>query len=479
MKNRRLHHHRHHHHHGGSEVAPKLRTDLAIAQNPIPFPSVGGSLGKNIIITDPDFGTKIVRATDSSSGLGNSDPLQTADGASTSIWSVGDTLLILRDTGAYGYLFQFDIATMKVTQLGKASPYQIGGQYEFSGSTPGVLYVCPYAKHLFQPAGITSANGTSVYKLTYKLVDSVWTYESCVEVCDFANILPAGFTVVWQSGLSVSQGEEVFSMSFSEGDQDTAIYGCLWRAGSGYRMINTATLEITGQWGQVGNAVLSGYVGTPPITGFTIHEISQHANPDITVISCVQLPAASELWWLNNWTLDIIGDGLGGHHCPGYVNFWSGSPGGGQWEGSPNATPTGPRLWLVPNQAGPPGLPAKQTPPQSFIGDEHASMAPFKANDETLMFAAYGPPVPSPFTSCWMGEVVAFDVTGAISGEQGTAYRVCHTYNSGLSSFFIVAGTFVCPSKTGSFAAFTSDWGGALGLTAGKQQRGDVFIVKV
>ena len=48
----------------GPPTYPCARRDLRVAKLPEPVPNVGGVRGEGTIITDPDFGTEIIRVTD-------------------------------------------------------------------------------------------------------------------------------------------------------------------------------------------------------------------------------------------------------------------------------------------------------------------------------------------------------------------------------------------------------------------------------
>src|SRR5271157_3190824 len=117
-------------------MPPSLRTDLNIQQWPATFPNVGGRLGKNTIVSDPNFGSQIVRITDASSGSGGNQSLQTGDSAQKMAWNTNDTLLFVRNTQATDYLTQFDPVALQATQL----PYSTQNNTAFSCVSPGVFF---------------------------------------------------------------------------------------------------------------------------------------------------------------------------------------------------------------------------------------------------------------------------------------------------------------------------------------------------
>jgi hypothetical protein len=445
----------------------KSRTDLSIEQIPSPLPNVGGLLGKNTVYTDPVFGSKVCRITDGASA-GNFDSMQTNVPGSYSNSNTNDTLLALQSTGGSTFFFQFDPATMQTTQLS----LKVAGHGGFSNVKPNVYYLALGANHVLN--GFTG-NGMAIYALTFAQVNKVWALASVELLCDFAKMLPAGFKVLWQSEVDISRGDSVFSLSVSEHEQDTAYFSCLYKTGArgGYRVLNTQTMQVVGDWGKVGTVSLS----NTTLTKFFLHGVNQTPNPLYTVLSPVGTGVLGGIVWANEG-LEATQIELSGHHGIGFLSAYC-SPGRGQFIQAPYADPAQ-HTKLIQQ------LPEYQTPPQTLVGDEHCGFGPISVTDESLLFISFGPPVVSPYTSCWMGEVVGLDVTGKVSGVKGTMYRICHTYNSGKSLEYIVTNSMAVPSKTGKFVWFTSDFFGVLGSivgaatgTPGVDARGDVFGVRV
>jgi hypothetical protein len=453
--------------------APNYITDLNIYQLP-GTPLFSGLLGLNQIAIDPVFGSRIMRLTDGSSGNGNFRSMQTIDDPSGyPIWNTDDTLIASKSTGGAGFLFQFDPVNMQGTQLGTDVPYKLVGPYCFSRVNPGIIY--------------NVVNGSVLNALVYAFIGGVWVYQTTNLICDFADILPPGFNVNWNSDLTLSFDDTVFGMAFSEGNQNTGFYACLFKVGSGFRRLNTQTLEVIGDWGATGTAVLT----NTSFNSFLLHGINQTPNPSYLTLSPVRTGGGTIVW--NSAGLTLTQTKLSGHHCLGYLGLFTGNPGGGQYDAATYANPPVHTI-VVPKQKGPPGLPAYQDPPQSYTGDQHSAFGPVDLNDNSLMYVTNGARSVFPFTSCWMGEVRAYDVTGAISGSKGTVYRICHTYNSGHSTEYITANSQFVPSHSGKFVAFNSDMsapsnvggpsllgstdGDAVGII-GTNGRGDIFIVAI
>jgi hypothetical protein len=426
-----------------------LRTDLDIAQLPSPIPNFGGLLGKNIIQTDPSFGTQIVRATDASTN--NNSSMFTADSPESTLWNVDDTMLALRHKGGTAVLFQFDPTFLTTTKL----PYSYG-RVSFSSIEPGVLYV---------------VDGTQLWELEFELVNGAWTLQTQTLLADFASILPPGFEVDWRGVFSHSDDDSTFLLAVSSGIQGTGYNVCVWQSGhdsGGYRMLNTETGAITGDWGQIGTAT-----GYPFSKSSAVHDASMTPNPEYASVGMVTGLALWEISTLNVATAKHSA----GHRAKGFLHYYTGGPGGGQYGEVPYDSPDKERL-IVPDDM----LPKEQDPKQTYAGDQHSAFGYVSTTDDSIFWVTSTSTV-TPFTSCWMNEVRGYQATGP---DSGTVYRACHTFNSGKSKEFVVLNAIGIPSQTGRFVAFSSDMMGTLGSTSGQptgtlgvDARGDVFIVQV
>lgn len=425
-----------------------LRTDIIIAPLPQTPPNVGGLLGINAIIVDPDFGTQIVRATDSTDSANSS--MQTSDSSGAPISNINDTLWFFRNTFGRSYLRQFDPVAMQITPIA----FNTTGAVCFSNVSPGVFYVLV---------------GSVVTKYTYTLVAGVWTFSTSIVLCDFAfpNALPSGFVVNWNSEFLCSLDDTTFSVGFSAGGQNTGIYICAYQTGhgaGGFRTTNCNTGAVTGDWGPTGAAVLTGGATFP----FTLHEVVMTPNPLYTAIGPHGPGLNTTIIWTIA-TLNFLDFNAGGHKAKGYLHAYPGA-GGGQLLEIPYVGPVPPFRTIVP--AG--GLPA------GFYGDRHFGFGRIDVADASVIWSCTGANTKLPYNSAWEGEVFGYDVVS------GVVSRACHLFNSFKSLQFIVANGMVVPSRTGKFAAFTSDWLGTLGSisggavgTVGVDARGDVFIVNL
>lgn len=429
-----------------------MRTDLAIVQYPSVLPPMGGFLGVNRKILDPDFKTSIIRVTDGKTANGKS--LQTADAAQAGIWNQNDTMLLVRDTGGIHYLKQFSGAAGLVTDVN----FNTNDSVCFSKVHPGVLYVL---------------EETRVYARNFNQKAGIWTYTPVNDelVCDFAKILPSGYNAKWQSAFLCSQDDSTFTVGFSDGVQNSCQYVCSFQRGhhsGGYRMLNTQTGTITGDWGSTGKAVIQSQHYQWPLL---LHEVYQTPNNAVTALTPVGLNSTNFIW--TTATTQIIDCEAGGHKAYGMRGWFGGGPGGGQLAHA---------LYLSPSITGklldPSKLPASMK--EKYQEDLHFSFGKYTAADASVIWASSGGNGPMPFLSAWENEIIGYDTANAI------VYRLCHTFDSNESNEFIVRSAIACPSQSGRFVAFTTDWMGEFGSFSGGDHgtlkvdaRGDVCIAAV
>lgn len=427
-----------------------LRTDQAIVQLPAALPNFGGLVGKNTIQTDPDFQTKIVRATDASDNSNNS--LQTSDGPESPLWNTNDTMLLCKNNGGVSFLLQFDPKKL----VAKNSGLKFKGKIGFSKKSPHVLYQLTDG-HLLQKVQLTAVKG-------------VFSIGATTDVADFATKLPTGFKVNWVGSLNIAQDDNTFAIGFSEGIQETCFTVIAWRKGKGFRVLNTQTGQITGDWGTTGKATLTTTAYNFP---FTLHEGSISPNPDIALFTISPKSGGGRFYWKvdSNTLVDLP---VSGHAARGYAHLYAGGPGGGQIAELSYTNPPVKRL-IVPST----NLPSSQVPPQTYDGDSHFGFGKPDKNDNAIFWVSSQSQT-YPFTAAFMNEVRGYNA------QTGIVSRACHTFNSGKANEFIVKNAVCVPSQTGKFIAFASDMMGALGSTSGAAKgtlgvdcRGDVFIVQI
>lgn len=422
-----------------------MRTDNAVVQLPVIPPGGwwGGLDGAGNIFTDPNFGTEILRLSDGSQWKFNS--IQTAD-ANQAIWSLDDTMIACSAVGGHNLIYDFDPVNFK----GTPTTLKVEGDCHFSRVTPLVMY--------------THSKGV-IQKLTFSRSPSLHIAKT-EPVADFTTKLPVGFKIKWSGTFFGSADDSTFCIGYSQGAQNTGFYVCVWRAGSGYRILNTQTGEVTGDWGPIGKAI------SPIPFPYTIHECSPCLNRDYVTVQSMVKGERMCVWPLDGLTL--IEMSSSGHNTKGMKHIYNGSAGGGQLQEHPYTDLAAKRNVVAKEY-----LPANQKPPQHYQFDTHFAMGKVDPNDASIVFATNHNPL-TPYVSEWESELIGYDIV------KGVVYRVCHTFNSAKSKEFVVQTAMANPSQTNKFVAFTSDAMGTLGSTSGGaigklgvDARGDVFIARV
>lgn len=427
-----------------------LRTDLNVVPLPSPLPNWGGLVGANKIQIDPNFGSKIVRLTDAT--LNKNGTIQTADDAEDGIWNTNDTLIAVKNTGGGRIIFNFNPTTMQ----GSRTNLPNYGASRFSGVSPNVYY---------------EILKTKITQYTFTLTGTKWSAKG-VTLCDFANILPSGYKVTWTGTFGLAHDDSTVVVAFSnKGAQGTGSNICVYRVGAGYRMLDTQSSLISGQWGAVGKAVLNSANYKFP---FTLHEANACPNPTYATLGPAATPGVPDIDDTLLWTIDSLNINevmTDGHAARGMQHIYPGGVGGGGLAcfNYTNVTKTGKSL-VIPTQ----NLPA------GYTGDRHFGFGKFDPNDQSIIWATSLNT--KGITAAWENEVFGYDVV------KGVVYRACHTFGSGKSTFFDTLNTMGCASQSGNFVAFSSDIMQSLGTTSGKESskatstdifRGDVFVVQV
>lgn len=435
-----------------------MRTDLEIVQLPNPLPNWGGLLGKNTVFKDPDFGAEIVRLTDA--GDNSASSLQTAGSGNAGIWNKNETLIKVVVSGGKSFIYQFNPVKLQRAAIAAGT---VKGKCCFSTVNAGVLF---------------QMDGLIVRKLRFDLVQGKYTLNPLSSVvCDFGKILPAGFSPNWTGTFDVSEGDKSIAVGFSDGIQNTGVYACVWQKGhgpnKGYRLLNTQTGIVTGDWGETGAISLTSSDTKVP---FTLHEFSQSPNPRFASVGAFQGGSSPLIWEVA--TLKLVDSVITGHRAKGWLAVFAGGPGGGQYGKVNYGESWGPKdgpnhVLIVPKEK----LPSSVG--QQYDGDAHCGFGKISPTDDSIFWVS-GQTDITPFTSAWMNEIRGYEVM------TGTVYRACHTFNSGKSKEFIAANAMAVPSPTGKLIAFCSDGMGTLGSlsgaptgTLGVDCRADVFVARL
>ena len=443
------------------------RTDFNTAQIPTQIPNVGHLTGANTIVTDPDFGNRIVRITDWNTDPGapaeNRSYISAASGsADENLWNVDSTMFILQTLGDAGYPYTFDSSTLQAARM-YVSSYPSKGGLKLSDGVwsrvdPNVLYTADRTSTAINKYDFSDRTNPPSPQVVYDFTSS-------------RNCLPSGFTVTWKSKGGVSAGDAVFGMAYSNtGAQGTGVYAVAYKAGSGCTTVNTRTGQVWGDWGAKGTINIA--------DRWLIHNVKLSKDGNWLIIAtagclmshCSQGPY---FWQIGTTNVSSCGDGktsgqrCGGHWTEGY-SHWVNNYDAGKLVSRPLSEPTAfGELTTVPSGIADPL-------------DQHASWNNVDPADSLPFFLTFWS-LTSPFPGPWYNEI-----TGVAPDGTGKVWRFAHNFITGRSQIFSTQYGIGSVSQDGRFFIFSSDWMGTLGsqsaastCTIGTDCRGDVFVVEL
>jgi hypothetical protein len=470
----------------GPPTYPCARRDLRVAKLPEPVPNVGGVRGEGTIITDPDFGTEIIRVTDV-----DTDPhlktcaaqhsycfasFVTAGGGSAyaNVWNTNDTMFEVTSTVGTTYVLGWDPEHLTVSRpFSNLYPARGGLSFPFTGLQWSRM----------NPNWIYGVRNTRLLK--FDLTDRSKAPVAQV-LFDFAaakNCLPTGFESTWHSAMNVGAADQTFSIAFSNsGGQETGIYVAVYKVGSGCSLLNTATGKVTGNWGQVG------IISVP--YRFTLHNISGSRNNSQLLLShnkctsIISCPPRPYFWRAGTTSIQIcpVGGLCTGHWVDGFTHWINndGDPVLGASHIRPYTQVT--KISLI--------TPLTDMSQVAVPFDQHMSWNNNKGTDTVPYYSISasiteaGAPI-FPFPAAWYDEGLIFPFDG--SGVR----REHHTFTSGRNQRFNAKWAIGQISQTGRFSIFTSDWMNTLGCENGSSgpctvgsmnghgYRADVFVVEL
>jgi hypothetical protein len=439
------------------------RTDFGLVRLRSSAPNVGNLTGVNTIVSDPDFGSRIVRATD-----WNTDPATPQNarsyvtagsgGSNENMWNLDSTMLVISNTNNMAYPLTFDPVTMQVKRMYVSSYPGNGGMWFTYGGTwsrvdPNVLY---------------AYNGSAIDKYDFSDRINPPSPQTVFDFTSSSHCLPAGFKVTWSARAGVSAGDVVFGMAFSNtGNQGTGVYVVVYKAGSGCSVLNTQTGQVSGDWGSTGTISLP--------DRWTVHSGKVTLDGNWFMISPTQCLSSTcavgpYFWHIGTTTVTACqtGQDCSGHNTEGYSHWVNNSAAGKQWIRLPSD------LSKVQELTGviPVGLAAPLDTHPSWNNADPADSVPF-------LLSTCSPT--TPFPAPWYNEVL-----GVATDGSGRVWRFAHTFVTSQSQRFATKYGIGSVSQDGRFFAFSSDWMGTLGsepgtvtCTIGKDCRGDVFVVEL
>jgi hypothetical protein len=414
------------------------RTDRKVE----PYAKTPPALGRaGSIITDPAFGSRIVRATDE-----GDDPqrrarsLMTPASGEQNAWNATSTNFYVVTAGGGFQLYDFVPSTLSV-RMRKSLDLGWRTEPQFSFSHPNLLF------------GTTSGRPElQQYDLSTGKVSTVDDPGRCLKL----NSADAAFDV------SVSADDNRF-MAVIGPRQNENYLVYIYDRNQGCRWYNTQTGEVGGQWGPKGT------ISIPDRYGVHNARISKSGR-FISIARGMGGSGKWRVWDVDTLNVQICSVGCSGHHAVGYSSIVN--PGGNH----PMALVKRPLdhldapVPLIADLQGSPG----------YWYDLHISWNNVDSGDDSpACLATYRPSNPATLgtpldvAGPWENEIVCVET----DGKQSRVWRFAHTYSTAKNGFWSTPRGNVSPD--GRFYIFTSDWQDQLGRTSDGKYRTDVFIVEL
>jgi hypothetical protein len=418
------------------------RTDRRLApypQNPPPLGPAGS------VITDPDFGSRILRVTDDS---GDHQSYHSPASAEQNPWNANSTKFYVGDGAGNIFLFDFDPATMAERARGRLKlPWREDA--EFSSQRPNILYGVTGSKAVLQEYDLSSGRASTV-------ADPA----DCVKV--EANYY----------GSDVSTSADDQRMMWVVGPrQDLNPFVYVYDRKQGCRWYNTTTGEVGGAWGPKGTI-------TNP-ERFSVHDARiSKSGQYVGIVVAGGMHRGPAFWDVG--TLNVTdclpgaAPGCTGHHVMGYSHFLNSANNVHPLDFviRPISDLTAMRHLIN-------DLPHMASAAEWY--DYHLSWNHIDSEDDTpACFSTYryqdnptAPGAPLTVKGPWDNEIDCVE----IDGKASTVWRFAHAYSSGKNGFWSTPRGNV--SLDGRFYLFTSDWESGLGSGPGGSRRTDAFIVQL
>ena len=431
---------------GGGTCGPPqycARSDRKVQPYPDQPPTMGPA---GSVITDPTFGSRIVRVTDASADPRKAErPLYTPSSAEQNSWNKDSTMFYVTTAGGSFILFEFDPATMK-PKLARSHNLTWGGEPQFSFSQPNILYGMSRGEAAFEQYDTASGRVSQINKPS-----------KCVKL----DARDQGHAI------TVSADDSRFMTVLGPRQDDNYLIYVYDRT-QGCRWYNTVTGEIGGDWGPKGT------ISVPD--RFPLHNARMAKSGKFLYATRGANGSPGHQWVV--WEIDtlnvgVCAKGCSGHHVLGYSHIIGAS-------GMVN--PMELVSWPLNNLSQFTPL-IKGLEPVHGVEhwyDSHFSWNNDDPDDSTpVCFSTYQPRNPgTPATPLTVSEPWENEIDCAeTDGRSSKVWRFAHTYSTGKNGFWSTPRGNV--SQDGRFFMFTSDWEDQLGKAPDGKYRTDVFVVEL
>jgi hypothetical protein len=234
-----------------------LVTVSVAAQSPEPYPNaITNRLtipetpmappARNVVFSDPDFGSSMVRATDSSTNFKLPGTyMRTAGSGEVNEWSSDSGKFYVIGKGGQDLAFGFDPATMAISSLPRANagqglllPLRAGGSFSFVD--PDLMY--------------GTADPYSLVIMNYRFSTGALTPVIDTRTCGLQPTPGTTRSVSSDDDVTLSLDDSRISISEGGAESGSDMFVVVYDKQLGCRWYNTQAGQIGGQWGTVGTA---------------------------------------------------------------------------------------------------------------------------------------------------------------------------------------------------------------------------------
>jgi hypothetical protein len=403
--------------------------------------------------TDPDFGSRMVRATDATTNFKTPGGyLRNEASGQANMWSSDTSKFYVVGKGGFEFAFGFDPSTMKLSSLLSASagkglllPLRLGSTFSFVD--PDLIY------------GTTSRTPLSI--TSYRFSTGVSNTVIDTTTCGTQPSLVFSRSVVSDDDVSLSGNDSRVSISEGGPEVGKHPFVIVYDKTLGCRWYNTQTGQIGGQWGTSGRAT----VGTSYLIR---HAYLSRSGKFVRILVDRFGWYVWDVATLKVTACPVTAPGMdcGGYGAVGYNSFVNSL---GVLDGMnigkrplSNLPQIAPLVWPL-------------SPSVHFGQAKHFSWSNASKNDLAPVCAsAYNyegdPAIAAPFD----GEIFCI----ATDGTGSTVWRFAHNRAIWVEPYFNTQ-PLGNVSRDGRFFLFTSGWDGQLGTDSHAVPRSDVWILKL
>jgi hypothetical protein len=407
---------------------------------------------RNVVFTDPDFGSSMIRATDSMTNFKLPGTLLRSEASGeANEWSADTKKFYVLGKGGQVLVFGFDPATMHIRSL----PNAASGQALLLPLRPGPTFAFTDPDLIYGTMGQNPLTITS-----YRFSTNATAPVIDTRTCGVQPPLGTGRLVVSDTDVSLSLDDSRVSISEGGSEPGKHMFIVVYDKALGCRWYNTQTQQIGGAWGASGSATIG--------DSYLIdHAYLSRSGQYVRILT-------NDFGWFiwDLQTLNVTACRFGsGLDCEGYGVAGSNSLVNGpgvlddmQMVKRPlsNLSQLTPVYYPLPS-------------PSNWGQSQHFTWSNVDVNDSNpVCGSTYSYDGDTDINQPYFGEIFCVETDGLAS----TIWRFAHNRAVYISPYFQTQ-PLGDVSLDGRFFIFTSDWDNQLGPAVDGTPRSDVFIVRL